>query len=72
MMNSSLQKTWEDVPNDPDPASDLGYEFGPLSAISVEEGDEKYICLPREENHLTDSEFLIADAGSVRDLDDCR
>ena len=71
-MTTALQDEWKQVPSDPDPVEDLGYEYGPLSVVSVEEGEEKYIFLPREEEHLTDSEFMIADAGSVRDLGDCR
>lgn len=71
-MSLSLREVWEEVSSDPDPESDLGYEYQPLSVISVEEGGEQYICLPREEDHLTDAEFLVADANSVRDLDNCR
>lgn len=71
-MSSTLRKVWEDVPTDPDPASDLGYKYGPLSIITVEEGGEKYIFLPREEDHLTDSEFIIAGTRGVRDLVECR
>jgi hypothetical protein len=71
-MSSALREVWEDVASDPDPVTDLGYEYGPLSVVTVEEGEEKYIFLPREEEHLTDSEFMIADDRSVRDLGDCR
>lgn len=71
-MSSTLRDVWEEVASDPDPAADLGYEYGPLSVVSVEEGEEKYIFLPREEEHLTDAEFMIADGRSVRDLEDCR
>ncbi|WP_324760571.1 hypothetical protein [Haloarcula montana] len=71
-MSSTPRDAWEQVANDPDPIDDLGYEYRPLSVVSVEEGGEKYIFLPREEEHLTDSEFMIADGRSVRDLDDCR
>jgi hypothetical protein len=71
-MSSALREVWEDVPTDPDPASDLGYEYGPLSIIGVEEDGEQYIFLPREEDHLSDSEFIIAGTEAVRDLGDCR
>lgn len=71
-MSSTLRDAWEQAPSDPDPVEDLGYEYGPLSVVSVEEGEEKYIFLPQEEEHLTDSEFMIAESRSVRDLENCR
>lgn len=71
-MTFSLQEVWEEVPSDPDPTSDLGYEYRPLSLITVEEGGEKYVCLPREEDHLTDEEFFVVDGGGVRELENCR
>jgi len=71
-MSGALRDVWEDVSADPDPAADLGYEHNQLSIISVEEDGEKYIFLPREEDHLSDSEFIIAGTEGVRDLGDCR
>ena len=71
-MSSALRDVWEQAPSDPDPVDDLGYEYRPLSVVSVEEGEEKYIFLPQEEEHLTDPEFMIADERSVRELSDCR
>lgn len=71
-MSSPLREVWEEVSSDPDPEADLGYEYGPLSLVSVEEDGPKFIFLPREEDHLTDSEFIIADSSWVRDLGDCR
>jgi hypothetical protein len=71
-MSSSLEETWETVAPNPDPADDMGYVYDLLSVIHVKEGGEKYIFLPGEEDHLTDSEFMIADPSSIRSLDDCR
>ena len=71
-MSQSLRETWEAVPNDPDPEADLGYESVPLTLIDVQEGEEKYVLLPREEDHLTDSEFIIAGTDSVQSLSDRR
>lgn len=71
-MSSHLEETWETVAPNPDPASDMGYKYEPLSVIHVEEGGEKYIFLPGEEDHLTDSEFIIADPDSVCSLGDRR
>lgn len=71
-MDSSLHRTWDDVPCDPDPAVDLGYEHDPLTVVRVDEDGEKYIILPGEEEHLSDSEFMIATPESVRQLEDHR
>lgn len=61
---------WEAVDVNPDPLTDLGYEHEPLTAIHVEEDEEQFIFLPAEEDHLTDTEFIIASPGSVRELSD--
>lgn len=71
-MSSALREVWEDVATDPDPESDLGYEYAPLSLIGVEEDGGEYIFLPQEEEHLSDSEFIIAGNRGVRDLEECR
>jgi len=67
-MSKSSRETWESIPSNPDPESDLGYEHGPLTLVHVDEDDEQYIFLPGEEDHLTDSEFIIASPESVRSL----
>jgi hypothetical protein len=70
--SNSLQETWEDAPVDPDPETDLGYEHQPLTVIRTDEKRERFIFLPPEEDHLLDSEFIIAPPGSVTRLEDCR
>ena len=67
-MSSSILDAWKSVPSNPDPETDLGYEHEPLTVVHVEEDEEQYIFLPGEEDHLTDSEFIIASPDSVRDL----
>lgn len=71
-MDSSIRGTWDDVPCDPDPAGDLGYEHDPLTVVTVDEDGEKYVFLPGGEGHLSDSEFVIATPESVRQLEDHR
>lgn len=71
-MSSSLRERWDAASSNPDPESDLGYEHEPLTLIHVDEDQEQYIFLPGEEDHLSDSEFIIASPGSVCDLDDHR
>lgn len=71
-MKESLRETWETVPTDPDPAADLNYEHEPLTHIHVEEGNESYIFLPGEEEHLDDAEFIIAMPDDICQLDERR
>lgn len=71
-MSDSGDGAWETVGVNPDPETDLGYEHEPLTAIHVEEGEERFIFLPGEDDHLTDEEFMIASPASVHDLLDCR
>ena len=70
--SESVERKWEEVPVDPDPVADLGYEHRPLTTIHVEEDGEQYILLPREEDHRSDAEFMVASPGSVRWLADWR
>lgn len=59
---------WADLPSDPDPHEDLGYELRQLTVIHVEEGGEKYLFLPGMEEHLLDEEFIVATPESVCNL----
>ena len=71
-MSGTLARVWEEVSPDPDLTTDLGYRLRELSVIRVEEGEEKYIILPSEEEHLFDDEFIVATAASIHWLDECR
>jgi hypothetical protein len=63
---------WEEVAVNPDPRSDLGYKHEPLTAIHIEQDEERYVLLPSEDGHHSDCEFLIVDPGNVCLLDDWR
>lgn len=67
-MSDVEERTWEQVAVNPDPVTDLGYVHEPLTTIYVEEDGEQYIFLPGENEHLTDSEFIIASPRAVCDL----
>lgn len=71
-MGESDRGVWEAVDANPDPLTDLGYEHEPLTSFHVDEGDERYIFLPGEDDHLTDQEFIIASPGAVDKLVDRR
>lgn len=61
---------WEAVSANPNPATDLGYEYEPLTTVHADDG--RCIFLPGEDDHLTDAEFLIAAPEDVRQLADWR
>lgn len=71
-VTDSVGEAWEEAALHPDPAEDLGYRSRSLMVIHVEQGGEKFMFLPDEEEHLHDDEFLVAEPGSVCQLDDCR
>ena len=72
-MNSSIGEAWEEVASDPDPHTDLNYEFQPLTVIELEEmGGGMYMVLPGKADHLQSEEFIIAEAGDLCHLDECR
>ncbi|MDS0281773.1 hypothetical protein [Haloarcula onubensis] len=58
---------WEEVPEDPDPHENLGYEMEELTVIRSEANDQ-YVFLPAEESHLLDEAFIVAEADALVDL----
>jgi len=71
-MSEPADQAWEQAPEDPDPAADLGYEHEPLTAIHTDEDAERFIFLPGENDHLTDAEFLIMSPDEVCALSEWR
>jgi hypothetical protein len=72
VVSEQLKEAWESAPTDPDPLTDLDYEYKPLTHIHVEEGEESYIFLPEEEQHLADAEFIVATPEVICRLDERR
>ena len=58
---------WEEVPEDPDPHENLGYEIEELTVIRSETNDQ-YVFLPAEESHLLEEAFIVATEDSLVDL----
>lgn len=58
---------WEQVPEDPDPHENLGYEMEELTVIRSETNDQ-YVFLPAEESHLLEEAFIVATEESLVDL----
>lgn len=59
---------WEQVPEDPDPHENLGYELEELTVIRSETNDQ-YVFLPSEESQLLDEAFIVATADALVELE---
>jgi len=59
---------WEQLPEDPDPHENLGYELEELTVIRSETNDQ-YVFLPAEESHLLEEAFIVATADALVDLE---
>ena len=59
---------WEQLPDDPDPRRDLGYEVTSLSVIRTENGKGHYLLLPEDDDRLRNEAFIVASEEAVHDL----
>jgi len=58
---------WEQVPEDPDPHENLGYEIEELTVIRSETNNQ-YVFLPAEESHLLEEAFIVVTEDALADL----
>jgi len=58
---------WEQVPEDPGPHENLGYELEELTVIRSETNDQ-YVFLPAEESHMLEEAFIVAAANALVNL----
>lgn len=63
---------WEDVPVDPEPTDELGYEWAELDIIKAEDNEEKLVVLPTDEEMIRNDAFMILSTDSVYDVVDMR
>jgi len=72
-VTNPVDTAWAAAPPDPDLHDDLGYEMGPLTMVKLDDRcGGQYMILPSEESDLRDEEFMVADPGSICQLDECR
>lgn len=72
-MGIANQEEWLQLPSNPDPRRDLGYEIEPWEVVDVENGESSHFVLfPTEEEMLRLDAFIIASTDSMETLDDCR
>lgn len=70
MSSSRLPRAWRDVPVDPDPEQDLGFQAMELDVVRASAGaDDHVLVLPNDDDMLRQDAFIVADAGSLMDLD---
>lgn len=62
------RRDWEQLPENPDPRTDLGYDPLDLEVFETEV-DEKLMILPRDEEMVGEDAFVVATADSLADLD---
>ena len=68
MDNMVSKSEWDQVPEDPDPHENLGYELEELTVIRSETNDQ-FVFLPAEESHLLEEAFIVVEADSLVDLE---
>ena len=59
-----MGSNWQQVPEDPDPRQDLGYDIEDLTVVTSPT-ETHVVFLPPDESHLEDEAFIIADADAV-------
>lgn len=68
MSPSDLARDWLNLPDDPDPETDLGYLLLELEFISTSTDTEKVIVLPKDELLLKDDAFMVVAESDLCDL----
>lgn len=58
---AELEAVWEDVPDDPDPIDDLGFDLMELDVLVTSNSDKKVMLLPSNEEQIRDDAYVIAD-----------
>lgn len=70
MTNGPTRATWRRVRSEPDPLLDLGYNMVDLDVIPVEDGSDRYMVLPRNEELLAEEAFIVASSTALCDVAD--
>jgi hypothetical protein len=64
-----MSDAWRELPPNPDPLDDLGYDLVELDFIPTStSGSEEVLVLPTDEEMLREDAFVVADKDSVVDL----
>lgn len=69
-MGAVSHRDWEELPRDPDPEGDLGYQLLELDVLRSSDGEtEHMLVLPSDEDLLRENAFIVADPDSVCELE---
>ncbi len=64
-----MSDAWRELPPNPDPLDDLGYDLVELDFIPTStSGGEEVLVLPTDEEMLREDAFVVVDKDSVVDL----
>lgn len=66
---STMPPEWEEVPEDPDPESDLGYEMADLVMFETQDDTDQVMFLEGHEE-LLEGAFVVVSRDDVRDVTD--
>lgn len=70
-MPQAVEDLWRELPPNPDPEADLGYELVELDFIPTStSGGKEVLVLPTDEDMLREDAFIVIDRNSVEDLGD--
>lgn len=70
-MPQSMSDAWRELPPNPDPLDDLGYDLIELDFIPTStSGGEEVLVLPTDEDMLREDAFMVVDRESVMELSD--
>lgn len=67
-MEAMSLNDWEELPSDPDPSSDLGYEAADWDVVQASNGSGQLIFLPKDDEMLKEDAFIVAERDSVCDI----
>ena len=59
---------WEQLPTDPDPVENLGYDRVDWEEFAALDGTDQVMFLPADEDVLREDAFVVADRQAVCDL----
>ncbi len=68
--NPVTRAEWEQLPADPDPERNLGYELVDWEEFTALDGTDQVMFLPSDEDVLREDAFVVAEREAVCDLED--
>ncbi len=64
---SPARREWEQVPSDPDPHDDLGYEL--LELETYETNEDRILILPKDEDMIRKEAFIVIQENNLHTLE---